>query len=110
MTWQSKHEISLDNQGLIFLHGRNGAGKSTIWNLLNHLVYENTPIKARKDDLMEEGSSDFVLSLSAERDGVPYQFDQYRKLKTPIERAGRSLKGTGFYAERRIVPSLGGDD
>lgn len=44
--------VPLANQGLVYLRGRNGHGKSTPWEVLQHVFYGSTSRGIRKDALV----------------------------------------------------------
>jgi len=43
--------IPLENQGLVSIQGDNGVGKSSIWDILETIIYGSTPEGFRKDEL-----------------------------------------------------------
>jgi len=60
--------IPLANQGLVAIHGANGVGKSTPWDLMNAVQYHVTPNGHKEDDLVRD-KRDALIGLEYEFDG-----------------------------------------
>jgi len=70
-----KLDIILDAQGLVLILGKNGAGKSTIWAMLEAIIYASTPSGHRRDELVksdEDAQFDLELEVDSERWIVSY--------------------------------------
>jgi len=55
-------KVKLDNQGIVSILGENGAGKSTIWNLLQANLFASTPSGHKKDALVKN-KEDALIGL-----------------------------------------------
>jgi len=51
-------DVSLDSQGFVFLRGKNGAGKSTPWEVLQHIVYGSTSRGLKKNGIISVAPRD----------------------------------------------------
>lgn len=82
--------IPLADQGIVSILGRNGAGKSTIWNLFEATLFASTPNGHKKDDLVKNiRDASFVIDF--DRSEVPHLLTSERKKKKwgyRIEKAG----------------------
>ena len=79
-TWKTV-EIDLMNQGLIHISGENGSGKSVIWELLEHILFENTSRGSNKNSIIRPGSKSFTGELLLENpdNGDLFKIIQIRK-------------------------------
>jgi DNA repair exonuclease SbcCD ATPase subunit len=62
--------FELDGQGLVSIVGQNGAGKTTVWSILQSIFYGSTPLGHSRDDLVISDKEDCCFSISFEKDGV----------------------------------------
>lgn len=91
-------DLKLEKQGLVRLVGRNGAGKSSLWNLFTFLYYGLTPLKQSKSDITLD-DKDFLLESSFEKNGIRYWVALASKSK---EKSPTGEKyNTGYYLFRR---------
>ena len=58
-------------KGIIIISGNNGEGKSTIFNALNILLFNDAPLNLK--DYIRWGSDEFSIGLDFENNGVVYQ-------------------------------------
>jgi len=72
--------LPLTNQGIVSILGENGAGKSTIWNLLEATAFASTPDGHKKDDLVKN-LKDASFELDFEKATVPHLLVSERKKK-----------------------------
>lgn len=72
--------IPLEKQGVVNVLGKNAAGKSTIFNLLQVPFYAATPTGHKKDDLVKN-DEDSALSVSFEKAQTPCELSLERKKK-----------------------------
>jgi DNA repair exonuclease SbcCD ATPase subunit len=73
-----KARIPLAGQGLVSILGRNGAGKSTIGNLVEAIMYGSTAGGHKRNDLVQnDGNACFRLEF--DKDGVEWSAELQRK-------------------------------
>jgi DNA repair exonuclease SbcCD ATPase subunit len=72
--------ISLENQGLVSIQGDNGVGKSSLWDILETIIYGSTPDGYKKDDLTKN-DDDCEYKLVMEKNGEPVVAILQRKNK-----------------------------
>lgn len=51
-------DVPLSDQGFVFLQGRNGHGKSTPWEVLQHVLYGSTSRGLKRDEIISTTSTD----------------------------------------------------
>jgi DNA repair exonuclease SbcCD ATPase subunit len=99
--------IPLENQGLVSIQGDNGVGKSSIWDILEAIIYGSTPDGYKKDELTKN-SDDVEYTLTAEKDGESVVATLQRKSKKwsyTILKDGKSYTDHTYY---EAIKSLGG--
>ena len=99
--------IPLENQGLVSIQGDNGVGKSSIWDILEAIIYGSTPDGYKKDELTKN-SEDVEYTLTAEKDGETVVATLQRKSKKwsyNILKDGKSYTDHTYY---EAIKSLGG--
>jgi DNA repair exonuclease SbcCD ATPase subunit len=99
--------IPLENQGLVSIQGDNGVGKSSIWDILEAIIYGSTPDGYKKDELTKN-SDDVEYTLTAEKDGETVVATLQRKNKKwsyTILKDGKSYTDHTYY---EAIKSLGG--
>jgi DNA repair exonuclease SbcCD ATPase subunit len=80
-------DVPLDNQGLVLITGENrdtpgsnGSGKSSIWEILCHLLFGTTGKGLSKKGLVNQFvGKNMLVELHLEIDGTPYLFREVRK-------------------------------
>jgi len=72
--------FELDNQGLVLVRGDNGAGKSTIWDILEAIIYGSTPSGHKKDELTKN-TDDAEATLFLEKNEQQISISLQRKNK-----------------------------
>ena len=75
-------DISLENQGTIFLTGSNGTGKSSIGELLTHIIYGKTNNGFKGNGVVRPGCSSFLAELYFRINDVSYKIVQSKKTKS----------------------------
>lgn len=93
-----KVDLDLKKKGLVRIVGRNGAGKSSLWNLFTFLYYGLTPLKQSKSDITLD-DKDFLLESSFQKNGVDYWVAYAHKSKE-LNPLGDKYN-TGFFLYRR---------
>jgi DNA repair exonuclease SbcCD ATPase subunit len=85
VTFQETVEISLEHQGRVFLKGENkdtggsnGAGKSTIFEVLQHILFSSTSKGFARNQFAGDG---YFAELILEADGHEYKILQFRGAK-----------------------------
>lgn len=107
-------DINLDNRGLVLIEGKNnsnptfesnGAGKSSLMNMITYALYGQTSYGIKADDVINRvtGKNTEVI-LEVEIGNEPYRIERYRKHKTnknkvrlfkgDTEITGKSAKAT----------------
>lgn len=86
-------KLPLEKQGIVLIQGDNGAGKSTIWDLFEAVLYGSTPDEHKKDELtkneldsnlivcFEKNNETFNVSLKRRKGKWSYEI---QKDNTPI--------------------------
>lgn len=64
-------DISLRDQGLVRIKGKNGAGKSSVWHLFTQNLQGATPNKAKEKDL-KLAEKDYLLETTFYKNGCKY--------------------------------------
>lgn len=71
-------EVPLKDLGIVAIQGKNGVGKSSIWDLLQVMHFGRTPRGHKKDELVRnQNTSEWILNYS--KDGRKYQINYSRK-------------------------------
>ena len=73
-----KLSVPLENQGIVLIQGDNGAGKSSIWDLLEATLYGSTPDEHKKDELTKN-ELDTILTVCFEKNSEIYNVSLKRK-------------------------------
>lgn len=66
--------VDLEQVGLVSIIGENGSGKSTVWNLLDFLIYGKCAAKFSKTDLPKNPKKPSHLTLTLEKNSIEYVF------------------------------------
>jgi DNA repair exonuclease SbcCD ATPase subunit len=94
--------VPLAGQGVVFIEGKNkdtgssnGAGKSAIWTVFEHVHFENTSRKLKKTEILPVTPVDdgYLGELKFEKDGQVYLARQSR---------GHSRHGTGLKIYKQV--------
>ena len=78
MRTYGSQDLELDNRGVVSMQGVNGSGKSTVWHLIEALIYGTTPSGHSKDELTMY-DKDASLELDLSRSNVDYTAGITRK-------------------------------
>ena len=73
-----KIDVPLANQGIVLIQGDNGVGKSTLWDILEAILYGSTPGDHKKDELTKN-EKDATYTVSFEKNGEDYSVSLKRK-------------------------------
>lgn len=74
-------EIPLEGQGLVSITGKNGAGKSFIWAVLETLFYGSTPTGHSGDELIGNPDEDASFTVLLSKDSKLFEISLERKKK-----------------------------
>lgn len=86
--------IPLENQGLVSIQGNTGVGKSSVWDILETIIYGSTPEGFKKDELtkneddceykliMEKNDEDIVATLQRKNKKWSYDIQKGNSPRT----------------------------
>ena len=84
----SHFKVPLDEQGLVLLQGQNGSGKSSLFSVLDNILYSTTTRDLKYKDLINiHHGKDYFAELKLHMDEVEYVIQQFRD---------HSVLGTGL--------------
>jgi len=75
-------ELDLENQGTIFLTGSNGSGKSSIGELLTHILFGKTSNGFKGNGIVRPSSNSFLGELYLRINNVSYKIVQEKRNKS----------------------------
>lgn len=117
-------DLPLSNQGMVLIKGMNlddrnqvstGSGKSSLFETLNHILYESTARGLRKNMLMNlyTENAHYLGELSVRVKGVPYLFRQARDhadygTATYIESPGQDFAGLDIATAQKKIQEIWG--
>lgn len=73
--------VPLQNQGVVFIYGKNGAGKSFIWEVLSHVLF-GTCARELKKDAFVRGKNMWAAVKFRHDDGPEIEICQFRQHET----------------------------
>jgi DNA repair exonuclease SbcCD ATPase subunit len=99
--------IPLENQGLVSIQGDNGVGKSSIWDILEAILYGSTPDGYRKDELTKNNEdSEYILTMEKDNETIVATLQRKsKKWSYNLLKDGKSYTDHTYY---EAIKSLGG--
>jgi DNA repair exonuclease SbcCD ATPase subunit len=76
LLWYEDVEIALNNQGLVYLSGKNGAGKSLLFDAIQDAIFKTTPRGLKKADIANKQA--FYTCLKVKINGDRYVIEYFR--------------------------------
>jgi DNA repair exonuclease SbcCD ATPase subunit len=100
--------VPLTKQGLVAIHGANGVGKSTLWDILEEIHYEATPDRHKKDDLVRN-KKDALFEVEYDHEGSSYSVTHKRvkkKWKYEVTKDGVDITPHTYDDAKKLVRKL----
>lgn len=77
-SWKELHITDFDNQGLVYIYGKNGSGKSSIRSAIEYLLVDTTSEGYPLDELPHNGNTHCTLSCVIQRDSDIIEIEKRR--------------------------------
>ena len=111
LLWYEEVEISLNSQGLVYLSGKNGVGKSLLFDAIQDAIFKTTPRGLKKADIASKQA--FYTFLKVNINGDKYTIEYFRnhekhKNGYRITKNGEQVTPHGIPACERYIKQIFG--
>lgn len=102
--------IPLDRQGLVSIQGDNGVGKSSIWDILETVIYGSTPDGYKKDELTKnDADCEYKLVMEKDNEQIVASLQRRNKKWTyDIQKGSTPRTDHTYYDAIKTISSLVG--